>query len=79
MSIRLLSVISNAPTCWLEGTIDIVTAGLKAGKTAETMRHDGVLDKYVTYDTFIPMLNTGYWIETVSKNYEDMVLSSPEK
>jgi glyoxylase-like metal-dependent hydrolase (beta-lactamase superfamily II) len=63
----------------LEGTIEIVTAGLKAGKTAETMRHDGVLDKYVTYDTFIPMLNTGYWIETVSKNYEDMVLSSPEK
>lgn len=53
----------------LNETIDIVTGGLKEGKSAESMQQDGVLNKYVRYDTFIPMLNTGYWIETVCKNY----------
>ncbi len=57
----------------LKETIDIVTTGLKAGKSANSMQQDGVLNKYARYDTFIPMLNTGYWIETVSKSYMDRV------
>jgi glyoxylase-like metal-dependent hydrolase (beta-lactamase superfamily II) len=57
----------------LEETIDIVTTALKAGKSVSSMQQDGVLNKYVSYDTFIPMLNTGYWIETVFKNYVDRV------
>ena len=63
----------------LNETIDIVTRGLKEGKNVESMQQDGVLDKYVTYDTFIPMLNTGYWIETVSKTYKERPLNLPTK
>jgi len=63
----------------LRETIDIVVTGMKAGKSAKTMKHEGVLNKYVTYDTFIPQLNTGYWIEAVHENFMDVVPKPPEK
>ena len=59
--------------------IEIVTMGLKEGKNPTSMQQDGILNKYVTYDTFIPMLNTGYWIETVSKTYKERPLNLPTK
>ena len=53
----------------LKETVDIVTGGLQSGKSIESMQQDGVLNKYDTYDTFIPELNREYWIKMVGKNY----------
>jgi cyclase len=53
----------------LQKTIDMVVGELAEGKSAEAMQREGVLSDYVSYDTFIPMLNTDYWIETVNRNY----------
>ncbi len=53
----------------LQKTIDLVVRGMTEGKSVEAMQREGVLSDYVSYDTFIPMLNTNYWIETVSRNY----------
>ena len=63
----------------LRESIDIVVAGMNAGKSAATMQREGVLNEYVTYDTFIPQLNKEYWIEAVCKNYMDVVSKPPEK
>jgi glyoxylase-like metal-dependent hydrolase (beta-lactamase superfamily II) len=60
----------------LKETIDIVIKGLHAGKTASSMQQDGVLNNYLAYDTFIPQLNSEYWIGAISKNYQDTVPGS---
>ncbi len=53
----------------LQKTIDLVVSDLAGGKSTQAMQREGVLSDYASYDTFIPMLNTNYWIETVSRNY----------
>lgn len=53
----------------LQETINIVTSGLKSGSSTEAMQQAGVLNEYTSYNTFIPMLNMDYWIETVAKSY----------
>jgi cyclase len=53
----------------LQETINIVTKGLATGKNAQLMQQDGVLNKYASYNTFIPMLNTEYWIGAICKSY----------
>jgi cyclase len=57
----------------LQQTIDIVTGGMKAGKSARLMQEAGVLNGYASYNTFIPVLNTDYWIEAVFRSYADRI------
>jgi glyoxylase-like metal-dependent hydrolase (beta-lactamase superfamily II) len=53
----------------LRETIEIVTKGMKAGKSAKQMQQDGILEDYAAYNTFISELSTEYWIEAVCKSF----------
>lgn len=54
----------------LLGTIEIVRNHMKAGKSVEQMRSEKVLKDYETWNTFIPFLNTDYWIQAVYDSYK---------
>ena len=54
----------------LHTTIDIVKKGMKSGKSVEDMVKEKVLKDFEVYNTFIPELNTDFWIGAVYRNYK---------
>ena len=55
----------------LLSTIEIVRTHMKAGKSVEQMRREKVLKDYDSWSTFIPFLNTDYWIQAVYDSYKN--------
>ncbi len=55
-------------------TIEIVIKGMKSGKSVVDMQKEKVLIDYESYNTFIPELNTDYWIDAVCRSYENKKL-----
>ncbi|MFC1724792.1 ankyrin repeat domain-containing protein [candidate division KSB1 bacterium] len=55
----------------LSTSAEIVKAGMKAGKSADEMKKENILKKYESYNTFIPELNTDFWIDIVCQYYKD--------
>ena len=57
----------------LLSTIEIVKNGMKAGKSMEDMQREKLLKNYESYNTFIPELNTDYWISIIYRNYKGKI------
>lgn len=55
----------------LLATIEIIKKGMKAGKSVEEMQREKVLKDYESYNSFIPELNTDFWIGAVCRSYEN--------
>lgn len=53
-------------------SIEIIKKGMKAGKSVEDMQKEKVLKDYESYNSFIPELNTDFWIGTVCRSYENI-------
>jgi glyoxylase-like metal-dependent hydrolase (beta-lactamase superfamily II) len=54
-------------------TIDIVKTNMKAGKSVEQMSKDKVLKDFEKWNTFIPALDTNFWINAVYTSYKDKI------
>ena len=54
-------------------TIDIVKKNMKAGKSVQKMQNDKVLKDYEKWNTFIPALDTNFWINAVYISYKDKI------
>ena len=57
----------------LLSTIEIVKKGMKAGKSVEGMQKEKLLKDYESYNTFIPELNTDYWIRVIYRSYKGKI------
>jgi hypothetical protein len=51
-------------------TIDIVREGMKAGKSAEAMQQEKILENYESWGEFLPFLNADRWIEFIFSSFE---------
>ncbi|UCG33938.1 MAG: hypothetical protein JSU68_04735 [Phycisphaerales bacterium] len=51
-------------------TIAVVRAGMKAGKSVEQMREEGVLDEWDSWGDYLRFLDADTWIQWVHDSYE---------
>lgn len=54
-------------------TIEIVKNGMEEGKSVEDMQKERVLKDYESYNTFLPGLDTNYWISTVYQSMKSEI------
>ena len=52
-------------------SIELIRKGMKAGKSVKEMQKENLLKDYEAYESFIPQLNTDFWIDCVYQNYRE--------